>query len=153
MERRGWGVTQSYGAAELDASLLILPLVGFLPADDERVVRTVDAIKLHTMHNGFIRRYQDDSGIDGLPGREEMFLPCTLWLVDCLVLMGRIDEAAAIFRRVAVVANDVGLFSEEYDPVRCRLLGNFPQALTHVGIVNSARSLAAAKVKRTEFAT
>jgi GH15 family glucan-1,4-alpha-glucosidase len=155
---KGWNAevgafTQFYGAAELDASLLILPLVGFLPADDERVVRTVDAIQLHLMQDGFVRRYQNESGVDGLPGREEMFLPCTLWLVDCLVLMGRIDEAAAIFRRVAVVANDVGLFSEEYDPVRWRLLGNFPQALTHVGIVNSARGLAAAKVKRTEFAT
>jgi GH15 family glucan-1,4-alpha-glucosidase len=153
---KGWNAevgafTQFYGAAELDASLLILPLVGFLPADDERVVRTVDAIELHLMQDGFIRRYQNESGVDGLPGREEMFLPCTLWLVDCLVLMGRVDEAAAIFRRVAVIANDVGLFSEEYDPVRRRLLGNFPQALTHVGIVNSARGLAAVKVKRTEF--
>ena len=147
---RGWNeqvgaFTQSYGSEELDASLLMMPLVGFLPADDERVVRTVEAIQEHLMQDGLVLRYENESGVDGLPGGEGMFLPCTLWLVDCLVLMGRLDEATTIFRRVAALVNDVGLISEEYDPTGRRLLGNFPQALTHVGIVNSARGLAAAK--------
>src|SRR6202040_2374199 len=89
---RGWNgqvgaFTQSYGSAELDASLLMMPLVGFLPADDERVIRTVEAIQEHLMQDGFVLRYENDSGVDGLPGSEGMFLPCSLWLVDCLVLM------------------------------------------------------------------
>ena len=147
---RGWNAqggafTQSYGSTELDASLLMMPLVGFLPADDERVVRTVEVIQENLMQDGFVLRYQNESGVDGLPGREGMFLPCTLWLVDCLVLMGRLEEATIIFRRIAALVNDVGLISEEYDPIGQRLLGNFPQAFTHVGIVNSARGLAAAK--------
>ena len=120
---KGWNAdvgafTQFYGADELDASLLMMPLVGFLPADDERVVRTVDAIQEHLMEDGFVLRYQNESGVDGLPGREGMFLPCTLWLIGCLRLMGRLDEATAIFRRVAALVNDVGLISEEYDPGR-----------------------------------
>ena len=147
--QQGWNAeigafTQFYGSAELDGSLLMMPLVGFLPAHDERVVCTVDAIQAHLMQDGFVLRYENESGVDGLPGREGMFLPCTLWLVDCLILMGRTDEAKTIFRRIASLVNDVGLISEEYDPTRKRLLGNFPQALTHVGIVNSARGLAAA---------
>ncbi len=147
---RGWNAevgafTQSYGSAELDASLLMMPLVGFLPADEERVVSTVAAVQKHLTHDGFVVRYENESGVDGLPGREGVFLPCTLWLVDCLRLMGRLDEATAIFRRVAALVNDVGLISEEYDPKSRRMLGNFPQAFTHVGIVNSARGLAGAK--------
>ena len=145
---KGWNgdvgaFTQFYGAVELDASLLMMPLVGFLPADDERVVGTVDAIQEHLMEDGFVLRYENQSGVDGLPGREGMFLPCTLWLIGCLRLMGRLDEATAIFRRVTALVNDVGLISEEYDPGHGRLLGNFPQAFTHVGIVNAARGLAA----------
>ncbi len=145
---KGWNAdvgafTQFYGAVELDASLLMMPLVGFLPADDERVVRTVDAIQKHLTEDGFVLRYQVESGVDGLPGREGMFLPCTLWLIGCLRLMGRLDQATAVFRRVAALANDVGLISEEYDPGHRRLLGNFPQAFTHVGIVNAARDLTA----------
>ena len=148
MCEKGWNAdvgafTQFYGAVELDASLLMMPLVGFLPADDERVVGTVDAIQEHLMEDGFVLRYENESGVDGLPGREGMFLPCTLWLIGCLRLMGRLDEATAIFRRVAALVNDVGLISEEYDPGHRRLLGNFPQAFTHVGIVNAARGLAA----------
>ena len=135
--------TQSYGADQLDASLLMIPLVGFLPPHDERVVRTVDAIQDHLMEDGFVLRYENESGVDGLPGREGMFLPCTLWLIGCLRLMGRVDEATAVFRRVAGLVNDVGLISEEYDPGHRRLLGNFPQAFTHVGIVNAARGLTA----------
>ena len=144
----GWNAdvgafTQFYGAVELDASLLMMPLVGFLPPDDERVVRTVDAIQKHLTEDGFVLRYQAESGVDGLPGREGIFLPCTLWLIGCLRLMGRLDQATAVFRRVAALANDVGLISEEYDPGHRRLLGNFPQAFTHVGIVNAARGLTA----------
>jgi GH15 family glucan-1,4-alpha-glucosidase len=147
---KGWNAdvgafTQFYGAVELDASLLMIPLVGFLSADDERVVRTVDTIQERLMKDGFVLRYANDSGVDGLPGREGMFLPCTLWLIGCLRLMGRLDEATAVFRRVAALVNDVGLISEEYDPVRRRLLGNFPQAFTHVGIVNAARGLTASR--------
>jgi GH15 family glucan-1,4-alpha-glucosidase len=147
---KGWNAdvgafTQSYGAVELDASLLMMPIVGFLTADDERVVRTVDAIQERLMEGGFVLRYANDSGVDGLPGREGMFLPCTLWLVGCLRLMGRLEEATAVFRRVVALVNDVGLISEEYDPVRRRLLGNFPQAFTHVGIVNASRGLTASR--------
>jgi GH15 family glucan-1,4-alpha-glucosidase len=149
---KGWNAnvgafTQFYGAAELDASLLMMPLVGFLPVDDERVVQTVDTIQQHLMEDGFVLRYQNASGVDGLPGREGMFLPCTLWLIGCLRRMGRVDEATAIFRRVAALANDVGLISEEYDPRNHRLLGNFPQAFTHVGIVNAARGLTASQAE------
>jgi GH15 family glucan-1,4-alpha-glucosidase len=145
---KGWNAdvgafTQFYGAVELDASLLMIPIVGFLSADDVRVVRTVEAIQEHLTEDGFVLRYENESGIDGLPGSEGMFLPCTLWLIGCLRNMGRIDEATAIFRRVAALVNDVGLISEEYDPDHRRLLGNFPQAFTHVGIVNAARSLTA----------
>ena len=145
---KGWNAevgafTQFYGAVELDASLLMMPLVGFLPADDERVVRTVDTIQKHLSEDGFVLRYQNESGVDGLPGREGMFLPCTLWLIGCLRLMGRLEEATALFRRIAALVNDVGLISEEYDPGHRRLLGNFPQAFTHVGIVNAARGLTA----------
>jgi GH15 family glucan-1,4-alpha-glucosidase len=147
---KGWNAevgafTQFYGADELDASLLMMPLVGFLSPDDERVVRTVETIQQHLTEDGFVLRYQNESGVDGLPGREGMFLPCTLWLIGCLRQMGRVDEATAIYRRVVALVNDVGLISEEYDPGHHRLLGNFPQAFTHVGIVNAARGLSASR--------
>ncbi len=147
---QGWNsdvgaFTQFYGATELDASLLMMPLVGFLPPDDERMVQTVEAIQKRLTKDGFVLRYENESGVDGLPGGEGMFLPCTLWMVGCLRLMGRIDEATALFRQVGALANDVGLFSEEYDPDQRRLLGNFPQAFTHVGIVNAARGLTASR--------
>ncbi len=143
---KGWNAdvgafTQYYGAAELDASLLMMPLVGFLPANDERVVGTVEAIQRDLTEDGFVLRYENRSGVDGLPGGEGMFLPCTLWMIGCLRRMGRVEEATAIFRRVTGVVNDVGLISEEYDPRHRCLLGNFPQAFTHVGIVNAARGL------------
>ncbi len=145
---KGWNAdvgsfTQFYGADALDASLLMMPIVGFLPADDERVVRTVDTIQEHLMEDGFVLRYENESGVDGLPGSEGRFLPCTLWLIGCLRMMGRLDEATAIFQRVAALVNDVGLMTVEYDPVGRRLLGNFPQAFTHVGIVNASRGLTA----------
>ncbi|MGH9107839.1 MAG: glycoside hydrolase family 15 protein [Acidimicrobiales bacterium] len=136
--------TQAYGSEELDASLLMLPLVDFLPIDDPRIVGTVEAVKRELLVNGFVIRYRSGSGVDGLPGQEGTFLPCTLWLVSCLALLGRVDEAHELMERAASVANDLGLFSEEYDTRRGRLVGNFPQAFTHVAFVNAARHLTAA---------
>jgi GH15 family glucan-1,4-alpha-glucosidase len=143
----GRGVfVQSYGRPELDASALMIPLVGFLPASDERVARTVSAIERELMRDGFVIRYrtEPDGAIDGLPGGEGVFLPCTFWLADNYVQLGRLDEAARLFERLLSLRNDLGLLSEEYDPGAGRLLGNFPQALTHLALVNTAHNLAAA---------
>jgi GH15 family glucan-1,4-alpha-glucosidase len=137
--------TQYYGAEELDASLLMLPLVGFLPAHDPRVQGTLAAIEKQLMRNGFIDRYVTHEHVDGLPAGEGTFLPCSFWYVDNLVLAGRRDEARETFERLIALRNDVGLISEEYDPIGKRLVGNFPQAFTHVGLVNSAQNLAAAE--------
>ena len=132
---------QYYGATEPDASLLMIPLVGFLPASDSRMVGTVQAIQEKLMSKGFVARYQGGAELDGLIGKEGDFLVCTLWLADNLALQGRRSEAREVFQRVLDVRNDVGLLSEEYDPVRHRLLGNFPQAFSHVGLINTARNL------------
>ncbi|MBI2825689.1 MAG: glycoside hydrolase family 15 protein [Planctomycetia bacterium] len=134
---------QSYGSHDLDASLLMVPLVGFLPASDPRVVGTVTAIERELMRDGFVMRYPTASGVDGLPPGEGAFLPCTFWLADNLCLQGRHEEARTLFERLLGLANDVGLLSEEYDPAAGRLLGNFPQAFTHVGLVNTAHNLGA----------
>jgi GH15 family glucan-1,4-alpha-glucosidase len=146
---KGWNpevgsFTQYYGSQELDASTLMIPLVGFLPADDHRVIGTVEAVQRELMTDGFVLRYQNGSGVDGLPGTEGAFLPCTFWLADCLTMLGRLDEARDILVRLLGLANDLGLMSEEYDTSTRRLVGNFPQAFTHVGLVNSARLLTAA---------
>jgi GH15 family glucan-1,4-alpha-glucosidase len=133
---------QAYGSTHLDASLLLIPLVGFLPANDPRVVGTTAAIARELNQNGFVCRYDTDSTIDGLPPGEGAFLPCTFWLADNLALQGRRDEARALFDRLLAVRNDVGLLSEEFDPVANRLLGNFPQAFSHVSLVGSACNLA-----------
>jgi GH15 family glucan-1,4-alpha-glucosidase len=134
--------TQFYGSDALDASLLMMPLVGFLPPTDERVRGTIDAIRRELMHNGFVLRYRpQEENVDGLPGREGVFLPCSFWLANCLYLTGRKDEARELFERLLKLRNDVGLLSEEYDPVAERQLGNFPQAFTHVALVNTARIL------------
>jgi GH15 family glucan-1,4-alpha-glucosidase len=133
--------TQYYGSRELDASTLMIPLVGFLPADDPRVAGTVDAVQRELVEDGFVVRYRSDAGVDGLPSGEGVFLPCSFWLADALGLLGRTDEARALFERLAGLANDVGLLSEEYDPKSKRLLGNFPQAFTHVSLVNTAANL------------
>jgi GH15 family glucan-1,4-alpha-glucosidase len=133
--------TQSYGAKALDASLLMIPLVGFLPADDPRVAGTVDAVQRELVEDGFVLRYQSDEGVDGLPPGEGAFLPCSFWLADALGLLGRTAEARALFDRLAGLANDVGLLSEEYDVQAGRLLGNFPQAFTHVSLINTAGNL------------
>jgi GH15 family glucan-1,4-alpha-glucosidase len=136
---------QHYGSKELDASLLQLPLVGFLPATDERMVRTIEAIQAELGSDGFVRRYSTGSAerVDGLPPGEAAFLPCTFWLADNLGLLGRDEEARAIFERLLGITNDLGLISEEYDVEAGRLVGNFPQAFTHVAIVNTARNLSA----------
>jgi len=132
---------QYYGAKLLDASLLLIPLVGFLPATDPRMLGTVAAIQKHLTSDGLVARYQTTPELDGLPPGEGAFLPCTFWLADNLALQGRQGEARALFQRLLDVRNDVGLLSEEYDPGARRLLGNFPQAFSHVGLINTARNL------------
>jgi len=134
--------TQFYGSDELDASLLVMPLTGFLPIDDERVANTIEAIQRELVWEGFVLRYRTKvSDVDGLPGGEGVFLPCSFWLADCLHLMGRTKEARELFERLLNLRNDVGLFSEEYDPRAKRQLGNFPQAFTHVAMINTAQLL------------
>jgi GH15 family glucan-1,4-alpha-glucosidase len=131
--------TQTYGSKALDASLLLIPLVGFLPAADVRVRGTVEAVERDLLQDGFVLRYRThDAGVDGLPAGEGVFLPCSFWLVDCLELLERHEEAHALFERLISLTNDLGLISEEYDPVAGRMLGNFPQAFTHLALVNSA---------------
>jgi GH15 family glucan-1,4-alpha-glucosidase len=134
--------TQYYGSEELDASLLLIPLVGFLPATDPRVVGTVTAIERELMWNGFVQRYVTKEHIDGLPPGEGVFLACTFWLADNYALQGRDDEAVQIFERLLSLRNDLGLLAEQYDPERKRQLGNFPQAFSHVMLINTARNLA-----------
>jgi GH15 family glucan-1,4-alpha-glucosidase len=144
---RGWNAkkqafTQCYGSDELDASLLMMPLVGFLPASDERVRGTIEAIERELMWDGFVLRYRPrESGVDGLPGGEGVFLPCSFWLANCLHLIGRSDDARVLFERLLALRNDVGLLAEEYEPRAKRQLGNFPQAFTHVALVNTAQIL------------
>ncbi len=133
--------TQFYGSRELDASLLMLPMVGFLPPSDPRMVGTVAAIERELLHDGYLQRYPTSEEIDGLPPGEAAFLPCTFWLADNYALQGRQDEARALFRRLLSLRNDVGLLSEEYEPVSRRLVGNFPQAFSHVSLVNTAFNL------------
>ena len=132
---------QYYGSKETDASLLMLPLVGFLPATDPRMRGTVDYIQRRLMRNGFVDRYVPVPHVDGLPPGEGSFLLCTFWLADNLALQGRDDEAREIFERLLSLRNDVGLLSEQYDPDAHRLTGNFPQAFSHVGLINTARNL------------
>jgi GH15 family glucan-1,4-alpha-glucosidase len=130
---------QSYGSKALDASLLLIPLVGFLPANDPRTRGTVEAVEHELLRDGLVLRYRtEEVGLDGLPAGEGVFLPCSFWLVDCYELLGRHDEAHALFERLVGLSNDVGLLAEEYDPVAGRLLGNFPQAFTHLALVASA---------------
>ncbi len=139
---------QSYGSKRLDASLLMVPLVGFLPPDDERVAGTVDAIQRELVHDGLVRRYSHDDDVeevDGLPPGEGCFFLCSFWLVDNLALLGRVEEAEALFERLLALRNDLGLLSEEYDPASGRLVGNFPQAFSHIGLVNTALLLESAR--------
>ncbi len=141
---------QSYESKFLDASLLLMPQVGFLPADDPRVLGTIAAIEKHLLVDGLVLRYATVTNVDALPAGEGTFLACTFWLADCYVLTGRRAEAEALFKRLLALGNDVGLFAEEYDPRAQRMLGNFPQALTHMALVNTATllSMPAATAKR-----
>jgi GH15 family glucan-1,4-alpha-glucosidase len=135
---------QYYGSDRLDASLLLVPLVGFLPARDERVVGTVRAIERELLRDGFVERYRADVeniDVDGLPPGEGVFLPCSFWLVAVRARQGRLDEAVELYERLLSVRNDLGLVSEEYDPERKRLVGNFPQAFTHLALVETAFTL------------
>lgn len=133
--------TQAYGSETLDASLLMMPIVGFLPPNDPRVVSTVQAIERELVQDGFVLRYPSGEFEDGLPAGEGAFLLCTFWLADNYALMGRSQEARALFERLLALRNDVGLLSEECDPATGRLLGNFPQAFSHVGLINTAFNL------------
>jgi GH15 family glucan-1,4-alpha-glucosidase len=136
---------QYYGSENLDASLLLIPLVGFLPASDPRVKATVEAIERELMVDGFVRRYITTEDADGLPPGEGAFLPCSFWMVDVLNLLGRLDDARKLFQRLVDLGNDVGLLSEEYDPKLQRLTGNFPQAFSHVALINAAFNLSGHK--------
>jgi len=119
-----------------------MPMVGFLPATDARVLDTIAAVQSELMQDGFVLRYRPEKGrADGLPGGEGAFLPCSFWLADCLHSIGRTDEARELFERLLAVRNDLGLLAEEYDPIAKRQLGNFPQAFSHVALVNSAEIL------------
>jgi GH15 family glucan-1,4-alpha-glucosidase len=135
--------TQYYGSAELDAALLMIPLVGFLPASDPRVRGTVEAIERNLLKDGLVQRYSHNPEVDGLPPGEGAFLACSFWLADNLALLGRREDARRLFERLLDLRNDVGLLAEEYDPVLGRQLGNFPQAFSHTGLVNTACHLAA----------
>jgi GH15 family glucan-1,4-alpha-glucosidase len=132
---------QCYGSRELDASLLLMPLTGFLPAEDPRIRGTLAAIERHLTVDGLVLRYRSRSLVDGLPRGEGFFLACSFWLVDNLVLQGRREEAAGLFERLLSLRNDVGLLSEQYDVPARRMLGNFPQAYSHVGLINTAFNL------------
>lgn len=133
---------QFYGGKELDASLLMIPLVGFLPANDSRVKGTIEAIERDLVVDGFVLRYRTNPETDALPHGEGAFLACTFWLADSLALLGRKRDATERFQRLLDLRNDVGLLAEEYDPVSKRLLGNFPQAFSHIALVNTAFNLA-----------
>jgi GH15 family glucan-1,4-alpha-glucosidase len=134
--------TQYYGSQELDAAVLMIPIVGFLPGTDERVTGTIDAVRSELGHDGFISRYSTTATDDGLPGSEAQFLACSFWLVTALAMNGRVDDGRELFERLLSLGNDLGLFSEEYDVAHERLVGNFPQAFTHLTLVAAAKTLA-----------
>lgn len=132
---------QAYGSKAIDASLLLIPLVGFLPPDDPRVMGTIKAVESKLMREGLVLRYETEQVEDGLPPGEGAFLACSFWLADVLVLLDRYADAQRLFERLRSLCNDVGLLSEEYDPVGGRMLGNFPQAFSHIGLINTALNL------------
>jgi GH15 family glucan-1,4-alpha-glucosidase len=132
---------QAFGSEELDGSLLQIATTGFLPAHDPRVLSTVEAIRRDLTVDGLVLRYRTNESLDGLPPGEGVFLACSFWLADNLCMQGRWDEARELFERLVGLANDVGLLAEEYDPVAKRFLGNFPQAFSHVALVNTAMNL------------
>jgi GH15 family glucan-1,4-alpha-glucosidase len=132
---------QSYDSRELDASLLLLPTVGFLPPSDPRIRGTIAAVERHLFVDGFVLRYNTATTDDGLPAGEGAFLACSFWLADAYVLIGRLDDARRLFERLLTLRNDVGLLAEEYDTRAQRLVGNFPQAFSHIALVNTAHNL------------
>jgi GH15 family glucan-1,4-alpha-glucosidase len=133
---------QAYGSKRLDGSLLLLPIVGFLPATDPRIQATLQAIEQKLLVNDeFVLRYESAEGVDGLPGGEGAFLVCSFWLIDNYILQGRYPDARRLFDRLVSRCNDVGLLAEEFDPFNGRMLGNFPQAYSHVGVINCALNL------------
>jgi GH15 family glucan-1,4-alpha-glucosidase len=133
---------QYYGGGDLDASLLLIPQLGFLPPEDPRVIGTIEAIERELVVDGLVMRYPSRSGTDGLPAGEGAFLVCSFWLANSLALIGRHQEAVALFERLLALRNDLGLLAEEYDPQAKRFLGNFPQAFSHIGVINTAAHLA-----------
>ena len=139
--------TQTYGSSDLDAAVLMIPLVGFLPATDPRVASTIEVIRRDVSaggltSDGLVMRYiPTRESLDGIGEREGVFLPCSFWLVEALALAGKLEDAQALFERLLGIANDVGLYAEEYDPAAPRLLGNFPQAFTHLALVAAAHTL------------
>jgi len=139
--RKRGAFVQSYGSRELDASLLLIPNTGFLPCSDPRVKATIEAIQRELTVDGFVLRYRTRRSIDGLPPGEGVFLACSFWLVDALWMLGRREEACELFERLLDLRNDVGLLAEEYDPASRRHLGNFPQAFSHIALVNCAMNL------------
>lgn len=141
---------QAYGSKSLDASLLMMPQVGFLPASDPRILGTIAAIERDLMRDGFVLRYSTAATDDGLGGEEGAFLVCSFWLADAYVMCGRLDDARALLRRLMALRNDLGLLAEEYDPTARRQLGNFPQAFSHIGLINTLRNVAAAKTETTK---
>jgi GH15 family glucan-1,4-alpha-glucosidase len=140
--------TQYYGSQELDASVLAVALMGFLPATDERVVGTIDAIRSDLSRGGFVSRYSTEETDDGLPGDEGQFLACSFWLAGALAFSGRVDEAREIFESVVGLSNDLGLLAEEYDVAKERQVGNFPQAFSHMTLVGAARAITVAEQVR-----
>jgi GH15 family glucan-1,4-alpha-glucosidase len=136
---------ESYGSKMLDASILLLPSVGFLPSDDPRVRGTLEAVERHLMRDGFVLRHDPRELPEEQQPAEGAFLACTLWLADAYVLAGEFGKAEELFARVVAIANDLGLLAEEYDTVARRQTGNFPQALTHIALINTAHNLCAAK--------
>ena len=140
-DKRRNSFVQYYGSTEVDASLLFIALVGFLPASDPRVRGTIAAIEQDLLRGGFVLRYRTETAVDGLPVGEGAFLACSFWLADNYVLLGRIEDARALFEKLIALCNDVGLLSEEYDPRACRQVGNFPQAFSHIALINTAYNL------------
>jgi GH15 family glucan-1,4-alpha-glucosidase len=143
---------QYYGAKTVDASLLLAALVGFLPPEDPRIIGTVAAVERELLSDGFVLRYRTVGDLDGLPAGEGAFLACSFWLADNYVLLGRLDDARALFERLIGLANDVGLLAEEYDPKARRQVGNFPQAFSHIALINTAFNLARATGPATQRA-
>ena len=141
LDASGQYFVQAYGANEMDASLLQIALTGFLPVEDERFLRTLEQIEQRLLKNGLLLRYDTDTCSDGLTPGEGTFLVCSFWLADVYVLLGRQEEAQALYEKLTGLCNDVGLLAEQYDPAGQRMLGNFPQAFSHVGIINTALNL------------